>query len=64
MDSSGAAPAPGGPPRASPGRLLASLFLINAPSLLLQMVWVRKLMTVFGSTALTVSTVLSVFTDP
>ena len=43
------------------GRLLFSIFLINALSLVLQMVWVRRLMTVFGSTALTVSTVLSVF---
>ena len=41
--------------------LLSSVFVVNFLSLVYQVIWVRKLMVVFGSTALSVSTVLTVF---
>jgi spermidine synthase len=44
-----------------PALLLVAIFLINFFSLVYQVVWVRKIMLIFGTTALSVSTVLTVF---
>ncbi len=41
--------------------LLLSIFAINFLSLVYQVVWVRKIMVIFGTTALSISTILTVF---
>ncbi|MEE9542366.1 MAG: fused MFS/spermidine synthase, partial [Thermodesulfobacteriota bacterium] len=41
--------------------LLFSIFAINFLSLVYQVVWVRKIMVIFGTTALSISTILTVF---
>lgn len=47
--------------RTGPAVLLLAIFIINFLSLVFQVVWTRKIMVVFGTTALSVSTVLTVF---
>ncbi|MEE9543222.1 MAG: fused MFS/spermidine synthase [Thermodesulfobacteriota bacterium] len=41
--------------------LLGSIFIINFISLIYQVVWVREIMLIFGTTALSISTILTVF---
>ncbi len=41
--------------------LLGSIFIINFISLVYQVVWVREIMLIFGTTALSISTILTVF---
>lgn len=41
--------------------LLFSIFAINFLSLIYQVIWVRKIMVIFGTTALSISTILTVF---
>ncbi|MBE9528581.1 MAG: fused MFS/spermidine synthase, partial [Proteobacteria bacterium] len=41
--------------------LLSSIFIINFISLIYQVVWVREIMLIFGTTALSISTILTVF---
>ncbi len=41
--------------------LLVAIFLINFLSLIYQVVWMRSIMLVFGTTALSISTILTVF---
>ena len=47
--------------RTGPVILLFSIFAINFLSLVYQVVWVRKIMVIFGTTALSISTILTVF---
>ncbi len=44
-----------------PTALLTTIFLVNFLSLVYQVVWVRKIMVIFGTTALSISTILTVF---
>lgn len=50
-----------GKERTGPTVLLATIFVINFLSLVYQVVWTRKIMVIFGTSALSISTVLSVF---
>jgi spermidine synthase len=47
--------------RRGPAVLLLTIFVINFLSLVYQVVWMRKIMVLFGTSALSISTVLSVF---
>jgi spermidine synthase len=47
--------------RTGPALWLFAIFVINFLSLVYQVVWVRKIMVIFGTTALSISTVLTVF---
>ena len=52
---------PSAPPPSRPGLLLATVFFTNLLSLACQVIWLRKISYLFGSTATVLSTVLSVF---
>lgn len=45
----------------SPILLLATVFTVNFLSMVFQVVWTRKIMVIFGTTALSISTILTVF---
>jgi len=55
------APAPAVPVRAGRSLLLATVFFTNLLSLSCQVLWLRKISYLFGSTAFVFSTVLSIF---
>lgn len=45
----------------SPILLLATVFTVNFLSMVFQVIWTRKIMVIFGTTALSISTILTVF---